>query len=322
MDFGGVKITGRALLAPMAGYTGWPFRRVCRQFGAALTTTEVVKARELVMRIPAALDHVAFRSDEHPIACQILSADPGEAGEAAALAAGMGFDLVDLNMGCPKHSVIAEGMGGGLMGEPEQVERVVTRMCREARVPVTVKMRSGLRDDRTTAVEIARRCEAAGAAAVCVHPRFARGASTRPPDWSLIAEVKRSVSLPVIGNGGIRTAGDALRMLRETECDAVLIATAAIRRPWTFAQINGLLETGREPLPPPATAILAALLDHYAGLVEQHGERRGTVLLRKQACHYVKHLRNGKRFNESVARVATQAEVMAAVDRWLRPGIG
>jgi len=318
MRIGKVAVPGRVFLAPLAAYTSWPFRRSCRRMGAALVATEVVKARELVRRIPATLHYISFKPDEHPLAGQFLSCDPVEAGEAAALMRELGFDLIDLNLGCPKRRVMSDGMGGALMESPEKVEKIVAEMCRQAHVPVTVKMRAGRRQGRVTAVETAQRCEAAGAAAICLHPRFAEGAAARPPDWRLIAEVKRAVSIPVVGNGGIRTPADAIRMFQETGCDAVMIGEAAMGQPWVFRQVASLLETGAEPSPPPHEEILDLLLQHYRGLVEHHGEHRGTIMMRKQSYHYAKHLQNGKYFNRDVIQASTAAEFMKAVDFWLK----
>ena len=244
MRIASVEISGRIFLAPLAAYTSWPFRRICRRFGAALVTTEVVKARELLRGIPATLQVLDFKPDEHPIAGQLLASDPAEAGEGAARLGEMGFDIVDLNCGCPKRRVLSDGMGGALMASPEQVEKIVAQMVRRARTPVTVKMRAGRFKDQPTAVEMARRCEGAGAAALCVHPRPAEGAAAAPPDWRIIAEVKRAVSIPVTGNGGIHTPADVARMFRETGCDAVAVGQAAIGRPWIFRQAAALLDDG------------------------------------------------------------------------------
>ena len=193
-------------------------------------------------------------------------------------------------------------------------------MVRRAKTPVTVKMRAGRFKDQPTAVEMARRCEGAGAAAICVHPRPAEGAASAPPDWRIIAEVKRAVSIPVIGNGGIHTPADVARMFRETGCDAVAVGQAALGRPWIFRQAAALLDDGRE-LPPPSQAeIRAALLDHYRGLVAHQGERRGTISMRKQSCHYAKHLARGKAFNIAVIHASSEKEFMDAVEEYLTNG--
>jgi tRNA-dihydrouridine synthase B len=211
-------------------------------------------------------------------------------------------------------------MGGALMASPEQVERIVAQMVRRAKTPVTVKMRAGRFKGQPTAVEMARRCEGAGAAALCVHPRPAEGAAAAPPDWRVIAEVKRAVSIPVIGNGGIHTPADVARMFRETGCDAVAVGQAAIGRPWIFRQAAALLEDGREPPPPSQAEIRAALIEHYRGLVAHQGERRGTIAMRKQSCRYAKHLAGGKAFNLAVIQASSEKEFMDAVDAWLTTG--
>lgn len=302
----------------MAAYTSWPFRRLCRRMGAALVTTEVFKARELLRGIEATNALIAYRPDEHPIAGQMLTADPHEAAETAERLAARGFDLVDLNCGCPKRRIVSNGLGGGIMASPERIGAVVAAMVKRVAVPVTVKLRSGPKRGVITAVEAARRATDAGAAAVCLHPRFSEGASSLPPDWSLIAEVKRAVSVPVIGNGGIRHPEDAMRMFAETGCDAVAIAQGAIGRPWIFRQIAEMLRTGEKSPEPSHEEILALLIEHYEGAVEHYGEKRGTIMMRKQSCHYAKRLLNGRRFNEAVVHASTREEFMAAVNRHLR----
>jgi len=317
LRLGSVLVPGRLFLAPMAAYTSWPFRRICRRFGAALVTTEVVKAREVIRGIEATRGLLRFRDDEHPIAAQILSADPGEAAEATRILLQMGFDLVDLNCGCPKRRIVSDGLGGGLMASPERIGEIVAAMARVAEGRVTVKLRAGLDRGNVTAIEAARRAEDAGAVAICIHPRFARGASSLQPDWSLIAAVRSAVRVPTVGNGGIRRPEDAVRLFEMTGCDAIALGQAAIGRPWIFRDIATLIHSGRQPTAPTHEEILSLLLEHYDGLTDHHGELRGTVMMRKQSCHYAKRLRNGRDFNRAVARARSRAEFLEAANRWL-----
>lgn len=318
IQIGNVTIPGRVFLAPMAAYTSWPFRRICRRMGAALVTTEVFKARELLRGILPTRQLLAYTPDEHPIAAQMLTADPAEAAEVTAALCQMGFDLIDLNCGCPKRRIVSDGLGGGMMTDPRRIERVISAMVQASTAPVTVKLRTGPQRGVVTAIEAAQRAEAAGAGAVCLHPRFSQGASSLPPHWPLIAEVKRAVSVPVIGNGGIRHPADALRMFQETGCDAVAVAQAAFGKPWIFRQITALLDTGAATPVPEHEEILSLLLEHYHGLVEHHGEKQGAIMMRKQSCHYAKHLRNGREFNEAVIRASTSEQFLAAVETWLQ----
>jgi nifR3 family TIM-barrel protein len=317
MRIGSVEIAGRVFLAPLAAYTSWPFRRICRRLGAALVTTEVVKGRELARGIPSTLHIVQYKPDEHPISGQIMAAEPVDAGDAAVTLVQMGFDLVDLNCGCPKRRVLSDNMGGALMESPERVEKIIAEMVRRAGVPVTLKIRTGRFRGKPTAVETARRAEAAGAAAICVHPRWSEGAAASPPDWNVIADVKRAVSIPVIGNGGIHIPADVVRMVKETGCDAVAVGQAAMGRPWIFRQAMALIETGIQSPTPAQPQILDILLEHYRGLVEYQGEKRGTIAMRKQSCHYAKHLLNGKAFNMAVTKASTTEQFMDAVRKYL-----
>lgn len=317
MRIGSVEVNGNLFLAPLAAYTSWPFRRICRRFGAALVTTEVVKARELVRGVEATFEIMTYRPDEHPIIGQIMAATPEEGAGGATVLNELGFDMVELNCGCPKRRVISDGMGGALMESPEGTARIVEAMVKHSGVPVTVKIRAGRWKGKMTAVELAQRCEQAGAAMICVHPRWSEGAAVAPPDWNIIAQVKQAVRVPVAGNGGIHTPADAAVMFAETGCDAVSIGQAAVGRPWIFRQTAELLRTGQAPPAPSQAEIREVLLEHYLGLVELHGERRGTIMMRKQSCHYAKALVNGKRFNQAVAKLSSQAEYLKAVEEFL-----
>lgn len=317
MKIGNVDIPGRLTLAPMAAYTSWPYRRICRRFGAALVTTEVAKAREIVRGIEATKKLFVYKNDEHPIAGQFMAAGPEDAAPAVEALCQAGFDIIDLNCGCPKRRLLSDGMGGALAESPEKAEQIIAEMVKRADRPVTLKIRAGFYFGVVTAIETAKRAEAAGAAAVCLHPRFAQGAAKRLPDWDLIRQVKEAVRIPVIGNGGVHTPQDVLKMINETGCDGVAIGQSAIGRPWLFRQANSLLETGQEGPLPPQEEVLEILMEHYLGLVEHLGERMGSIVMRKQSCHYAKYLVNGKAFNRACIHISTKAEFMACIEEHL-----
>jgi len=288
---GDVRLGGRVFLAPMAGYTDRPFRRLARRFGAALVVTEMVSARALLEERRKSLEMMAFGEDERPIAVQLFGGDPGVMGEAAAITLkAVAPDFLDVNFGCPVEKVLRSDSGAALLKDPARAGKIVRAMVEATagRVPVMVKTRAGFESFDGSALEVLRASEEAGAAAFTLHARTRKQMYGGTARWEAIADLKRSARIPVIGNGDVKTPTDAGRMLRETGCDAVMVGRGAYGAPWVFAGMNEYLETGRVPDPLPLKIRLQTALEHFRDALALLGPKRGLLEMRKHLTHYVK----------------------------------
>ena len=261
MYIGNVKIDGPAALGPMAGVTDAAFRHICREQGAALTCTEMVSSRGLVYRDEKTKALLFCPESDRPVAAQIFGSDPGVMAEAAGLALELsGADILDINMGCPVGKIVKSGDGSALMKDPERAFRIIEACVRAVSVPVTVKFRKGFDGGSVNAVEFGRMCEAAGAAAVAVHGRTRVQMYSGSADWDIIRDVKAALKIPVIANGDVFSGNDAVRLLRRTGADMVMVGRGAFGDPWLFGRINAALAGEPEPeLPPLAERIDTAL---------------------------------------------------------------
>lgn len=248
-SIGPVAIGGRLVLSPMAGVTDSAYRRICREMGAAIVFTELISADGLIRANRRTSEYLHFVEGERPLGVQLFGGDAGVIRRALDVVETVSPDIVDLNCGCPVPKVVTRGAGSALMNEPEKLREIVEALSKNSKHPITVKIRSGWDAEHRNAVEIARMLEDAGAACVSVHGRTRSVGHSGKADWSIIAEVKNAVSIPVIGNGGVYAPADARRMLEETGCDAVMIARGALGNPWIFPQT--LAELRGEPAPPP-----------------------------------------------------------------------
>jgi nifR3 family TIM-barrel protein len=332
MRIGPYAFTGRYFLAPLAGVSDRPFRAICREMGAAFAYTEMVSAHGLLQGTAQTASYLDRDPSEVPFAVQIFAADAEVLARGAAAAVRAGAELVDLNMACPVRKVCSSGAGAALARDPRRVEEAVRRVRAAALVPVTVKIRSGWDDGSVNCVEVARAAEAGGASAVALHGRTRAQGYAGRARWDHVRAVKEAVRIPVLGSGDVWTAADALRMRRETGCDAVLVARGACGNPWIFRELRAA-ERG-EPPPPPVgrDEWVEVVMRHVRLQVEhrlrQRGDRegpeeaeRGAVReLRRHLLWYTRGRRGGAHFRREAAGLETAADVARLVDLHFPPG--
>lgn len=313
----GLRLENPLVLAPMAGVTDLPFRRLARRDGCALAFTEMVKDCSLTRGNPRSNTILTLGEDDHPVGVQLLGSDPDLLAAAAQLAEARGADLIDLNLGCPAPKVMRNGEGAALLRDPGRITLLVESLVKAVAIPVTVKLRRGVRAGEETALEVARRAAEAGAAAVTVHGRFAAEFYSGKADWGVIARVCEAIEIPVIGNGDVTSGPEVRRLLETTGCQGVMIGRVALGRPWIFREILDYLE-GRRPEPPSPEERLAMVLEQLYGLVALRGPRQGVFVMRKHAGWYVRGLPGAASLRTRLFQAATPGEM----ENLLRQALG
>jgi nifR3 family TIM-barrel protein len=305
----------------MAGYTDRAARLICRKFGADFVESEMVSARALVYQDRKSAPLARLLEDELPGAVQLFGSEPEIIAEAAKIVArgtagGVAPTAIDLNFGCPVRKIVSNGEGSALMREPKKIAAIVSAAVKATPLPVTVKIRAGWDASEKNAAECARAAEAAGCSAIFLHARTRSQFYSGAADLSVIREVKRAVSVPVVGNGDITDAGSALRMLNETGCDGLMVGRAAVGCPFLFREIR--LAIDGKPVPPvtPAERLETALLQLDLA-IEDKGEKIAVLESRKQAAQYLFGLRDAASYRREICEAKTRDEVAAILRRAL-----
>jgi tRNA-dihydrouridine synthase B len=317
-NIGGINISPATVLAPMAGVTDTVFRRLIRsQGGCGLIMTEFTSSHGVVAaaRSPKptrAFRYLYFDPDEHPISAQLFGADPEVMAGAAAHCQDMGFDIVDINFGCPVKKVVTCNGGSGLLRDLPLVERILRSVRAAISIPLTMKFRAGWNDRDLVAVRMARLAEDCGLQAVALHPRTREQGYSGNADWTRIAEVKAAVKIPVIGNGDIVRPEDAERMVRETHCDAVMIGRAASSNPWIFRQIADYVRTGHYETPPEHARY--ELMKRYYTMLIDHRASDVVGKMKQFATYFTHGVRNGSKLRADIYHAHEAREILDLVD--------
>jgi len=302
------------ILAPMAGVTDTLFRRVIRaQGGCGLLMTEFTSSEGITRSAKKAERYLFFQEDEHPIAAQLFGANPQVMADAARMVEDLGYDAVDINLGCPAKKVVKCG-GSGLLRELPLLEQIFRSVRAAVKIPLTVKLRAGWDDKSIVAREVVKMAEEVGVEAAAIHPRTRIQGYSGKADWNIIAEVKQVAKIPIIGNGDIQCPEDAARMIKETGCDAVMIGRAAATNPWIFAQMQDFRQTGRYHSPSEQDRH-RLLSGYYRQILDSHApDSMGKM--KQFACWFTHGVGNGGELRRIVHQARTPGEVVENVERF------
>jgi len=315
LRLGPLRIWPPVVLAPMAGVTNYPYRKLCREYGAGLYVSEMITARGYLLDNRMTHQLAKSAPDEEPRSVQVYGADPIDVGEMVRRLVDEGVDHVDLNLGCPVRKVTAAGGGSALPAKPRLMARLVRAMVKNAGdVPVTVKVRKGIDPAVLTFRDAGRVAQEEGAAAIGLHGRTAADLYAGEADWAAIGELKSAVSIAVLGNGDVWEAWDALRMTRATGCDGVIVGRGCLGRPWLFRELAQAFD-GREPDPPPSLfEIKEIMLRHAELLVDFFGPDHGVRQMRKWTAWYTKGFRHSAELRGRLQRIRSQGELASLLE--------
>lgn len=309
MKIGNVEINGKAVLAPMAGVADRAFRELCVNYGAAYVVSEMISSKGVSMGDRKSKDLMFLSDKERPAAVQIFGNDPKIMADSIESVMQVKPQIIDINMGCPAPKIAGNGGGASLSKNPQLAEEIVREVVKVSPVPVTVKIRAGWDENSINAVEMAQRAENAGASAVTIHGRTRKQLYSPPVDRNIIAEVKKVVSIPVIGNGDIVDGLSAASMLEETNCDLIMVGRGALGCPWVFSQINAYLEHERIIPHPPVSERMRVMIKHIETICKYKGDFIGMREARKHAGWYTKGLHGAAKYRLELGTIETMEQL-------------
>lgn len=316
MKIGTLLLDNNLVMAPLSGISNLPFRLLARKMGCALVCSEMVSAHGLVQKSKKTMKMLKSDRKEKPLSIQIFGSDPEIMAEAAFIVASEGASILDINLGCSVKKVIKTGAGAALMNTPKKVETLIKTVRKSINIPLTVKMRSGWDRSGDQAVRIAEIAEACGVDAVTIHPRTAAEGFGGTADWAMIRKIKKTVSLPVIGNGDIKEAVDAFFMQKMTGCDGMMIGRGAIGNPWIFSEILSF-SRGEEIRSVSLDQRFDMMKQYVSSTIKTLGERRACHMMRSRLGWFVKGLPCSSKFRESIKRIESEDETLYLIKSYL-----
>ena len=313
LEIGKLKLESNLILAPMAGITDLPYRMLCRRFGAELAFVEMINCRSISYKSRKTKQMLSTLKEDKPLGVQILGCEEQYVLKSLEVLRNYEFDILDFNSACPAKKVVRRGEGAGLLREPKKFERILKLVVKNSWLPVSVKIRIGWDEDSVNAKEIALIAQECGVSALFIHGRTRTQGYKGQVDYSLIAQVKKVLDIPLIASGDVFSGPLAKKMFDETGCNGLAIARGSLGNPWIFKEIKEYLETGKILPAPKLDQIAKVMLEHLDSCIEFYGERNGVVIFRKFYTWYTKGLRKVRRLREKSSRVKTREEVIRIV---------
>jgi len=302
IKLGNISAAGKIMLAPVAGFTDSPFRRIARRHGAGLVVTELISAEGIVRANRKTMDLLAFREDERPVAIQIFGNNPAVMADAAAIVEGLGPDMIDINMGCPARRICASGSGAALLLEPKKIRDIAEQMVKRVRLPVTAKIRIGWDQGSLNYPDIVKALEDAGVSMIFVHGRTRAQQYGGNADWNVIRDIAATSRLPIVGNGDIRSHEEALTRMEFSGCPAVMIGRGAIGNPWIFSGAA-----------PAISEVTSAIKEHLDMMLDYYGDR-GIILMRKHFVRYIHAFPGAKHIRRDLVVATERDEIHRILD--------